>query len=51
MMKKSRYREERIIGILQHEAGVKTADLCRDHAISSEPALRVVADLLLMYAP
>jgi hypothetical protein len=29
-MKKSRYREEQIIGILkQHEAGVKTADLCR----------------------
>jgi putative transposase len=30
-MKKSRYTEEQIIGILkQHEAGVKTADLCRD---------------------
>ena len=29
-MKKSRYTEEQIIGILkQHEAGVKTADLCR----------------------
>ena len=29
-MKKSRYREEQIIGILkQHEAGVKTADLQR----------------------
>jgi hypothetical protein len=28
-MKKSRYTEEQIIGILkQHEAGVKTADLC-----------------------
>jgi putative transposase len=34
-MKKSRYREEQIIGILkQHEAGVKTADLCREHGIS-----------------
>jgi putative transposase len=34
-MKKSRYAEERIIGILkQHEAGVKTADLCREHGIS-----------------
>jgi putative transposase len=34
-MKKSRYREEQIIGVLkQHEAGVKTADLCREHGIS-----------------
>ena len=35
-MKKSRYREEQIIGMLkQHEAGVKTADLCREHGISA----------------
>jgi putative transposase len=34
-MKRSRYTEEQIIGILkQHEAGVKTADLCREHGIS-----------------
>ena len=34
-MKKSRYSEELIIAILkQHEAGVKTADLCREHGIS-----------------
>ena len=34
-MKKSRDTEEQIIGILkQHEAGVKTADLCREHGIS-----------------
>ena len=34
-MKKNRYTEEQIIGILkQHEAGVKTADLCREHGIS-----------------
>jgi putative transposase len=34
-MKKSRYTEEQIIGILkQHEGGVKTADLCREHGIS-----------------
>jgi putative transposase len=33
-MKKSRYTEEQIIGILkQHEAGVKTSDLCREHGI------------------
>ena len=33
-MKKSRYTEEQIIGILkQHEAGLKTADLCREHGI------------------
>ena len=35
-MKKSRYTEEQIIGILkQHEAGLKTADLCREHGIST----------------
>ena len=34
-MKMSRYTEEQIIGILkQHEAGVKTAVLCREHGIS-----------------
>jgi len=34
-MKKSRYPEEQIIAILkQHEARVKTADLCREHGIS-----------------
>ena len=35
-MKKSRYTEEQIIGIVkQHEAGLKTADLCREHGISA----------------
>jgi transposase-like protein len=34
-MKRSRYTEEQIIGILkQHEAGV-TADVCREHGISA----------------
>jgi len=34
-MKKSRYTEEQIIAILkEHEAGVKTADLCREHGIN-----------------
>lgn len=34
MMNKSRYTEEQIIGILtQHEAGIKTADLCREHGM------------------
>jgi putative transposase len=34
-MKQSRYSEEQIIGILkEHDAGVKTADLCRQHGMS-----------------
>ena len=34
-MKKGRFSEERIIGILkQHEAGHKVADLAREHGIS-----------------
>ena len=35
-MKKSRFSEEQIIGILkQHEAGVKTVDLCHEHGNSA----------------
>jgi len=34
-MKRSRFTEEQIIGILkEHEAGAKTADLCRRHRMS-----------------
>lgn len=35
-MKRSRFSEEQIIGILkEHEAGVTVADLCRRHGMSS----------------
>jgi putative transposase len=35
-MKRSRYSEEQIIAILrEHEAGMKTDDVCRKHGISS----------------
>ena len=34
-MKKSRFTEEQIIGVLRmHTAGAKAADLCRQHGIS-----------------
>ncbi len=36
-MPRKRHTEEQIIGILkQAEAGVKTIDLCREHAISAQ---------------
>jgi len=36
-MKSKRHSEEQIIAILkEHEAGVKTADLCRKHGISEQ---------------
>ena len=35
-MKRTRFTDEQIIGILkQHESGVSTADVCREHGISS----------------
>jgi transposase-like protein len=35
-MKRSRFSEEQIIGILkEHEAGVSVADLCRKHGVSA----------------
>jgi putative transposase len=35
-MKRSRFSEEQIIGILrEHEAGSPTADICRKHGVSN----------------
>jgi putative transposase len=35
MMKRSRFSEEQIIGILkEHQAGLSAAELCRRHGIS-----------------
>lgn len=38
-MKRSRFTEDQIIGILkEHAAGVSVADLCRKHCVSHSPA-------------
>jgi putative transposase len=41
-MRNGRYSEEQIIAVLkEHEAGMKTADLCRKHGISPELEVKV----------
>ncbi len=45
-MKRSRFTEEQIIGILkEQEAGAKTADVCRKHGISDATLYKYKAKL------
>ena len=45
-MKRSRFSEEQIIGILrEQEAGSPTADVCRKHGISSGDVLQVEGEV------
>jgi hypothetical protein len=45
-MKESRFSEEQIIGVLrEHEAGARTEEVCRRHAISSRPSHQVESDV------
>jgi transposase-like protein len=47
-MKRSRFSEEQIIGILkEHEAGVSVADLCRKHGVSDASIYNVALKDLL----
>ena len=42
-MKRSRFTEEQIIGVLkEHQAGISAADLCRRHGISDATKVRMV---------
>ena len=46
-MKRTRFTEEQIIGILKDaEAGAKTADLARRHGSEPEPSSRPLPDRL-----
>ena len=45
-MKRSRFSEEQIIGILrEQEAGSPTADVCRKHGISGRDVLQVEGEV------
>jgi putative transposase len=44
-MKRVKFKEKQIIGILKEEAGAKTADVCRTHGISGATLLQVESQI------
>jgi hypothetical protein len=41
MLKRSRFTQEQIIGVKEHEAGATSPDLCREHRLNNKKLFRL----------